>query len=45
MSLYTDLDEMISRIQNRYFGDSRRAITVILRDAAAKLRECQARPV
>lgn len=23
MSLYTDLDEMISRIQNRYFGDSR----------------------
>lgn len=45
MSLYTDLDEMVSRIQNRYFGDSRRAITVILRDAAAKLRECQARPV
>lgn len=45
MSLHTDLDEMVSRIQNRYFGDSRRAITVILRDAAAKLRECQARPV
>ena len=45
MSLHTDLDEMSSRIQNRYFGDSRRAITVVLRDAAAKLRDCQARSV
>lgn len=43
MSLYTDFDEMVSRIQTRYFGDSRRAIIVILRDAAVKLRDCQAR--
>ena len=40
-SLHTDLEEMISRVQSRYFGDSRRAITVILRDVAARLRECQ----
>lgn len=41
LSLHTDLEEMISRVQSRYFGDSRRAITVILRDVAARLRECQ----
>ena len=34
LSLHTDLEEMISRVQSRYFGDSRRAITVILRDVA-----------
>ncbi len=39
LSLFTDLDEMTTRIQTRYFGDSRRAIIVILKDAAAKLRE------
>ena len=39
--LHTDREEMISRVQIRYFGDSRRAITVILRDVAARLRECQ----
>ena len=41
LSLHTALEEMISRVQSRYFGDSRRAITVILRDVAARLRECQ----
>lgn len=39
LSLYDDLDEMISRVQHRYFGDSRRALIVILRDVAARLRE------
>lgn len=38
MSLFSEIEEMVSRIQTRYFGDSRRAIVVILRDAAAKLR-------
>ena len=43
---YTDRDgnrryatEVVA--DNVYFGDSRRAITVILRDVAARLRECQ----
>lgn len=39
LSFFDDLDEMISRIQNRYFGNSRRAIVAILRDVAARLRE------
>lgn len=39
LSLLTDLDEMKDRIMTRYLGDSRKAIVVILRDAAAKLRE------
>lgn len=39
LSLFNDIDEMIFRIQTRYFGDSRRAIIVIIRDAAAKLRD------
>lgn len=44
LSLYDDLDEMISRIQHRYFGDSRRALIVILRDVAARLRELSSQP-
>lgn len=39
LSLYDDLEEMISRVQHRYFGDSRRALIVILRDVATRLRE------
>lgn len=39
LSLFHDIDEMSNRILTRYLGDSRRAFIVILRDAAAKLRE------
>lgn len=35
------MEEMRKRIMTRYLGDSRKAIIVILRDAAAKLRERQ----
>lgn len=41
LSLLTDMDEMRERIMNRYLGDSRKAIIVILKDAASKLRERQ----
>ena len=37
----SDMEEMRKRIMTRYLGDSRKAIIVILRDAAAKLRERQ----
>ena len=39
--LLSDMEEMRKRIMTRYLGDSRKAIIVILRDAAAKLRERQ----
>lgn len=41
LSLLSDMEEMRERIMTRYLGDSRKAIIVILRDAAAKLRERQ----
>lgn len=41
LSLLSDMEEMRKRIMTRYLGDSRKAIIVILRDAAAKLRERQ----
>ena len=43
LSLLSDMEEMRKRIMTRYLGDSRKAIIVILRDAAAKLRERQVR--
>lgn len=39
LSLYDDCEEMCRRVTQRYHGDSRKAIIVIIRDAAAKLRE------
>lgn len=41
LSLLSDMEEMRKRIMTRYLGDSRKAIIVVLRDAAAKLRERQ----
>lgn len=41
LSLLSDMEEMRKRIMTRYLGDSRKAIIVILRDAAVKLRERQ----
>lgn len=41
LSFFDDLDEMILRVNTRYFGNSRRAIVAILRDVAARLREAQ----
>ena len=41
LSLLSDMEEMRERIMTRYLGDSRKAIIVILRDAAAQLRERQ----
>ena len=41
LSLLSDMEKMRKRIMTRYLGDSRKAIIVILRDAAAKLRERQ----
>ena len=41
LSLLSDMEEMRKRIMTRYLGNSRKAIIVILRDAAAKLRERQ----
>lgn len=39
MSLLNELDEMQEVVRTRYLGDSRKAIAVIIRDAASKLRE------
>lgn len=38
-SLLTECEEMCRSIAQRYYGDSRKAIQVIIRDAAAKCKE------
>ena len=42
LSLLADMDVMKERIMTHYLGDSRKAIIVILQDAAVRLRERQA---
>ena len=41
-SLKTDVDDLAREIQERYFGDSRRAIVTILKDAQNRFLTCQA---
>lgn len=43
-SLFTDVDQMVSCIQSRYFGDSRRAFISIIRSVSARLKEISERP-
>jgi hypothetical protein len=39
LSLFHDYDTMCQNVTHRYFGDSRKAILAIIRDAANKLKE------
>lgn len=39
LSFTDDLDKMCALVQSRYLGDSRKAIQVVLKDAASKFRQ------